>query len=558
MNRLDETVPGAESGTPDALDILGGIVDRFRLQTLIPTLQACRSLTDGAAPLDVAVFGQFKSGKSSLVNALLSQEIVPVGVLPVTALITRISAGANAAATVTYLNGRQESIDLARIGDFVDEARNPKNRRHVALVDVQTPSMNALRGLRLVDTPGLGSVFTHNTRSTRDWLPNVAVALLAMSVERPLSDEDRRLLVELRSHAPRIAVVLTKIDLLTEQELEDVQAFVRRGLAQEGFGDETPVVPFSCRRETDRWLVEFKSRLLSPLMRDVSGQREAALSHKLEAALAACHDYLTMALRSAEQTEQHRARLRDAVLGESIQEALIRDELDLVARRLTGQTRSIFKENLLAHQDPLVTRLESELRGELRGWRGNLSVQTQRFEQWLTERLGALLSQPSNAAAPLARQQANQARERFQRIIQACQDRLRRNIITELGIEWSGITWQADVPAVRPPPIAVSRVFDILFDMLWWVLPMRILGPLFHRHFLRLIPWEVEKNLTRIAGDWAERVNEVIEELRREAVAFVTAELTTLSALLAQPATDVAEIRAARLALDRISTRSAR
>lgn len=140
------------------------------------------------------MFGQFKSGKSSLLNALLGQDILPVGVLPVTALITRVSAGDCPSAEVTHLDGGRERIALGQIADFVEEARNPRNRRQAAIVDVNTPSLAGLAGLRLVDTPGLGSVFSHNTESTRSWLPNVAVALLAISVERPLSDEDKNCL----------------------------------------------------------------------------------------------------------------------------------------------------------------------------------------------------------------------------------------------------------------------------------------------------------------------------------------------------------------------------
>lgn len=533
-------------------------MERFALRSLVPTVQACRALAESNTPLDVAVFGQFKSGKSSLVNALLGEEIVPVGVLPVTALITRISAGDQLSATVTHLDGRRESIDPAQLVDYVAEDRNPRNRRQVALVDVQTPSMNGLRGLRLVDTPGLGSVFAHNTQSTRDWLPNVAVALLAISVERPLSDEDRRLLVELHAHAPRVAVVLTKIDLLTDQQIQEVTAFLRRELANEGFGEDTEIVPFSNRRDTARWSGELKGRLLSPLLRNLDEQRDAALTHKLDAAIAACHEYLSVALHATEQTEQHRTRLHHAVLDESVHEAVIRDELETACRRLTGQTRAAFKDRLLAHEDEVAADLVNELSGELRDWRGNLSVQTQRFGQWLTENLGARLSEHSNAAVPLAREYVDQARLRLGRIVQAYQDRLRRNIVSELGIELSAVAWQADAPAVRPPPIAVSQVFDIPFDMLWFLLPMRLLGSIFHRHFLRRVPWEVEKNLTRIAGDWAESVNEVIEAFQREAVEFVVAELATLTSLLAQPATDAAEIRETLATLSRISTRIAK
>ena len=74
--------------------MLRSLVERFGLTTLIPLLEACETLAGSAdAPLDVAVFGQFKSGKSSLLNAVLGADVLPVGVLPVTTVVTRVTAG---------------------------------------------------------------------------------------------------------------------------------------------------------------------------------------------------------------------------------------------------------------------------------------------------------------------------------------------------------------------------------------------------------------------------------------------------------------------------------
>lgn len=111
------------------------------------------------------MLGQFKSGKSSLLNALLGDNIFPVSAPPATAVITRTVAGPNLAVRVHHLGGTAIDIAPQQIGDFVTEAGNPRNRRNVAVVDVFTPAMQAWPGVRLVDTPGLGSVFIHSSRS---------------------------------------------------------------------------------------------------------------------------------------------------------------------------------------------------------------------------------------------------------------------------------------------------------------------------------------------------------------------------------------------------------
>lgn len=226
-------------------------IRRFGLTSLEPAAQACAALR-ADEPIDVAVLGQFKSGKSSLLNSLLGQAVFPVGVVPVTSVITRAVAGPTRIAHVTHLDGTVEEVPAERLAEFVTEAGNPANRRQVAVVDVVCPAMREWPGLRLVDTPGLGSMFGHNSEATRAWMPHVAVALVTISAERPFSEEDRRLVAVARQTAPRVVAILSKVDLLTEPELAEVTAFLDRGL-KGSFGTVIPIVPFSSRAEPERW-----------------------------------------------------------------------------------------------------------------------------------------------------------------------------------------------------------------------------------------------------------------------------------------------------------------
>jgi GTPase Era involved in 16S rRNA processing len=527
------------------LSHIESLVERFQLATLKPSLAACEALARQAdVPLDVAVFGQFKSGKSSLVNAVLGSDVLPVGVVPVTTVVTRVSGGSRLAARVTLLDGSVQEVEPASIADFVAESRNPENRRQVAVVDIFTPALADLPGLRLVDTPGLGSVLVHNTQATRDWLPNVAIALVAVSADRPLAEEDRRLISELRPHAPRIAVVVTKVDLLTEDERQEVKTFLSGQLERDGKSD-VPVLLFSTHEQSEKWAGRLKDELLRPFAANAQSERARTLVHKLDSLTTSCREYLTVALHVAEQAEAERQQLAATVLDESIRESVIRDELALASQRLTGSCRPAFEKGLLPRSKELARRLSSALGAEMPNWHGNLSQQKTRYEDWMRQHLHDELQPASREAGPIAAELVAQAEVRFRRVCEAFRDRLSRNVSRSVGVTLSPVTWEEKRPALAAPPVAVGQTFMTQWDLLWWLLPMRIVGGLFRRHCAGRLSWELQKNLMRLVSDWSGVTGDAIMDLRDQAAAWVYEELTTLTRLLAQRPEQVAEIQVA-------------
>jgi GTP-binding protein EngB required for normal cell division len=525
------------------LTSVADIVRQFGLASLQPTLAACETLA-GGGPIDVAVLGQFKSGKSSLLNAVLGEAVFPVGAVPVTAVITRAAAGPERVVRVTYQDGSVEEVAPARVAEFVTESGNPGNRRRVAVVDVLTPALRDWPGMRLVDTPGLGSVLAHNTEATRAWIPNVAVGLVTVSAERPLSDEDRRLVAEARQTAPRVVVLLTKVDLLTDHELEEVRGFLDRAL-RESFGAAIPVLPFSSRVEPERWVHQLREAVLRPAAGNVAQERRAALGLKLAALTRACQGYLTVGFQAAERADADRERLRAAVFTEAVNAAVIRDELRLAEERVCAGTRPAFTDHFLARRAAVEQRVTGALTVDLRNWRGNLATQARRYEGWMAERLTAELTPLSQDATPVAADLLRHAEERFRRIVEAFRDRIGRNIREATGVAVSPVAWEAKRPEVAVVPVALSQTFMTHWDLLWWLLPMRLVGGFFRRHVLGRVPWEVEKNLIRLAGDWAGAVDRAVADLHAQAGAWVDAELATLDRLLGQRRTEATVFREA-------------
>lgn len=177
----------------------------------------------------VAVVGEFKRGKSTLLNALISRSILPMGVLPVTAVPIELATG-NEGATVVFSSGDREEIGLADLARFTTEAENPDNRLGVDRVEARLRSPLLDRGLTLVDVPGTGSVHEAATETAMRTYDRVDGAILVLAADSPLSAGERRAAEDLRGRGGQLFVVVNKADAIGLQELDDVRAFVAEAL----------------------------------------------------------------------------------------------------------------------------------------------------------------------------------------------------------------------------------------------------------------------------------------------------------------------------------------
>ena len=178
----------------------------------------------------VACVGQFKRGKSTLLNALVGESVLPVGVVPVTAVVTVVRHGERRSARVRFAAGGWQEIATADLAQFVTEEQNPENGKGVAAVEVFVPSELLASGMCLVDTPGIGSVFVGNTEATRAFVPHVDAALVVLGADPPISADELTLVQEIAKQCAEVLFVLNKADKLTAAELDEADKFTRRVL----------------------------------------------------------------------------------------------------------------------------------------------------------------------------------------------------------------------------------------------------------------------------------------------------------------------------------------
>ena len=178
----------------------------------------------------VACIGQFKRGKSSVLNALIGESLLPTGVVPVTAVPTIVRYGGHTAARVRFEAGGWSEIPVKAVDEYVSEEKNPENAKHVAALEIFVRSPLLGTGMCFVDTPGLGSVFTGNTAATKAFIPHIDAALVVIGADPPLAGEELVLVETVSRHVHDLIIAVNKADRTTDEERAAAVAFARRQL----------------------------------------------------------------------------------------------------------------------------------------------------------------------------------------------------------------------------------------------------------------------------------------------------------------------------------------
>lgn len=552
--KSDMPTPWGAGSKGERLRQLEALCREFRIETLLPSVAACGEVLRDRDNVDVAVVGRFKAGKSSLLNSLIGREILPVAAVPLTAAVTRLRYGSRDRALVRYLDGHEAEVPPGELAEYVTEQRNPANTKGVALVEVETPGLQPYQGIRIVDTPGLGSVFAHNTRASMDWLPRVGAAFLAVSADQPLSEYDVDLLTELAKHTPEVSILLTKADLLAPHDLAEVTRFIGDQLGSLTKAD-VRIFPFSIRPGHEGQREDFQRYLLREVAERHEERSQEIIRYKLRVLAKGCRQYLRMALSAASAAAAARELLERQLTEERERLSTVQNEIFVLTMELKRRVQAEALQRFLKHSAGLTVRFRASLREAMPQWRGHLRRMTEQFAGWMGDILSAELG-------PLSHQEGDEltarhlaaAQESLARAVRAFQDRLASEIEQALDMSFAGATFEGTIRHPERPDIRVSRVFDIPFEILWFVIPMAIFRPLVNRHFVRRISWEAEKNLHRLAGQWSQAIGESIDGLARHAQQFMREELATIEGLVSQAHDQRPAIEKALAALNELET----
>ena len=190
----------------------------------------------------VCVVGEFKQGKSSLINALLGQSVCPVDDDLATSAITLVRWGEQPSAIVrrkaeSGVAGDPpitQTITINEVNDWVSEIGNPGNHKRVDRVEIIVPSPLLKQGLVIVDTPGMGGLGAGHAAATLSFLPFADGLIFVSDASAELSAPEVEFLRRASELCPTVLFAQTKIDLYPNwQRIMDLNRghFQRAGFA---------------------------------------------------------------------------------------------------------------------------------------------------------------------------------------------------------------------------------------------------------------------------------------------------------------------------------------
>jgi GTP-binding protein EngB required for normal cell division len=280
-------------------------------------LQRFREATEQLAGLFLLVIaGEFNSGKSSFINALLGERVLPEGVTPTT-----------------------DRINLLHHGPEVTE------RPIEAFLLERTHPAELLRELSVVDTPGTNAVIRRHEELTRDFSPRADLVLFVTSADRPFSESEREFLERIREWGKKIVFIVNKIDILAgPAEQAEVIGYVRDNAAAL-LGETPQVFAVSARRA-------------------VQARTQGAAELWEQSGFDAVEEYL---LRTLDQEERIRLKLLNPLnvglrLSERYKEAAFERlkllSQDLEALQSIDAQLALFHQEMLRDFEPRLSRLE--------------------------------------------------------------------------------------------------------------------------------------------------------------------------------------------------------
>ncbi|MGM0928208.1 MAG: dynamin family protein [Actinomycetota bacterium] len=355
----------------------------------------------------VIVVGEFKQGKSQLINALVHAPVCPIDDDVATSVPTVVKQGDPASAVILVPKDGSESADgegelerrpiaLEELAQHVSERGNPGNERRLAAAEVLLPRKVLDGGLALVDSPGVGGLDSAHSLTTLTALPTADAMLLVSDASQEFTEPELRFLRQAQRICPNVAGVLSKTDLYPQWRKV---AELDRGHLQR-IGADMPLIPISSElrlqaaalRDSELNAESGFPELVAYLRNNILAQSERLQRRSVAQDLVSATDHLRLsltselsALENPDGTPEMLAELEAA-----------KERADELRRR-----SSRWQVTLNDGMSDLISDMEHDLRDRLRSIlrdaeqsidAGDPGSQWDQFVHWLEQRVASAVS----------------------------------------------------------------------------------------------------------------------------------------------------------------------
>jgi GTP-binding protein EngB required for normal cell division len=312
------------------LALLQQVEQIVRDRGLVEFRPAIAAIVDRAEDksFEIAVFGRVSSGKSSLLNAVLETDLLPVGVTPITAVPTRIIYAEEPALTVSFSEMPRKNFEISHLREFATEQENPGNTKHVVRLVLALPAPRLRGGISFVDTPGLGSLATSGGTETLAYLPRCDLGVVLIDAGSTLTADDLQTILTLQEAAIPVNVLLSKADLVGAEDRLRIVRYIKEHIFSECKLD-IPVHPVSVLTSSREMLNQWFEDEIVPLCTRSQELRAASLRRKIGA--------LRDSVAASLEARLERSGKSSAKSAERAQEA------EALLRRTTGKIEEIRK-----------------------------------------------------------------------------------------------------------------------------------------------------------------------------------------------------------------------
>jgi ribosome biogenesis GTPase A len=264
-------LPIKKSHVEDLLGELAEISEKGGLVSIADEVRNERIPALRKGRMSVVVLGEFNHGKSTVVNALLGEEILPTGITPTTAVITHLVHGDEPKAEIQPpRGGERTSVSYDEMGAAI--RHEEESGEEPEYVEIQYPNELLEDSLVLVDTPGVNDISRQKVEITYGYVPKADVILYVLDATQVLKKSEITFIKDrlLKANRDRIIFVLGKTDALSSEDVKEVETYARERL--EDLIGPVELFAFSGResllaqkegREPPAEFTEFRKYLLS-------------------------------------------------------------------------------------------------------------------------------------------------------------------------------------------------------------------------------------------------------------------------------------------------------